>query len=71
MSVAIFAADFAKAEQIVGRGMQSTIDQIAQAIATEREQCAQIAEHLNGWGDAATRASGLAQHIAKVIRDQR
>lgn len=32
------------------------------------EHAAQTAEHLNGWGNAATRASGLADHIAKVIR---
>lgn len=34
----------------------------------ERERCAQIAEHLNGWG--APRAPELARHIAKVIREQ-
>lgn len=30
----------------------------------------QIAEHLNGWGNKATQQSGLAKHIAQVIRDQ-
>lgn len=41
-----------------------------QARLAERERCAKIAEHLNGWGNLATRQSGLAEHIAKVIREQ-
>jgi hypothetical protein len=42
-----------------------------EARLAERERCAQIAEHLNaGWGNKATQQSGLAEHIAKVIRDQ-
>ncbi len=39
------------------------------ALEAETERCAQIAEHLNGWGNKATRASGLAEHIAKIIRE--
>lgn len=41
-----------------------------EARLAERERCALIAEHLNGWGNLATRQSGLAEHIAKVIRNQ-
>lgn len=44
---------------------------IAQAIAAERERCAEVAEHLNGWGSAKRgkeRAAELAAHIAKMIR---
>ena len=44
---------------------------LADAVAAERERCANIAEHLNGWGSAPTgkeRAVELAAHIAKIIR---
>lgn len=41
---------------------------IATAVANERERCALVAHHLNGWGNKATRQSGLAEHIAKIIR---
>lgn len=41
-----------------------------EARLAERERCAKIAEHLNGWGNLATQQSGLAEHIAKVIRAQ-
>jgi hypothetical protein len=44
---------------------------IARAVIAERERCASIAEHLNGWGSARggrERAAELAAHIAKVIR---
>ena len=41
-----------------------------EARLAERERCALVAEHLNGWGNLATRQSGLAEHIAKVIRNQ-
>ncbi len=45
--------------------------EIAEAVAAERERCAIVAEHLNGWGRARSgkeRAAELAAHIAKVIR---
>ena len=42
---------------------------IKEAVEAERERCALVAEHLNGWGNEATRQSGLARHIAKVIRE--
>jgi len=53
------------------RSIMITDDGIGAAVAAERERCAQIAEHLNGWGNLATRQSGLAEHIAKVIRLQK
>lgn len=39
---------------------------VIRAVARERERCAKIAEHLNGWGNPP--APMLAAHIAKVIR---
>ena len=44
-------------------------EMVADAIEKERERCAQIAEHLNGWG--SPRAPDLAAHIAKCIRNQK
>jgi hypothetical protein len=41
---------------------------IDQAVTRERERCARIAEHLNGWGSKP--APLLAAHIAKVIRQR-
>ena len=44
-----------------------------EGVDAERERCASIAEHLNGWGSARSgkeRAAELAAHIAKIIRDQ-
>lgn len=43
---------------------------MCEARLAERERCALIAEHLNGWGNLATRQSGLAEYIAKIIRNQ-
>lgn len=40
---------------------------IARAIMAERERCASIAQHLNGWGADCGRG-GHAEHIAKIIR---
>ena len=37
------------------------------AIAAERERCAQVAEHLNGWGSDCGKG-GHAMHIAAAIR---
>ena len=51
-------------------GLASLDQLIKNAIAAERERCAKIAEHLSGWGNKATQRSGLAEHIAKVIRNQ-
>ena len=39
---------------------------IARAILAERERCAWVARHLNGWGADCGRG-GHAEHIAKVI----
>lgn len=44
------------------------IERLRTALAAERERCAQIAEHLNGWGYPL--APELAAHIAKVIREE-
>lgn len=41
-------------------------EDIARAIMAERERCAQIAEHLNGWGSCGS--NGHAEHIARIIR---
>jgi hypothetical protein len=38
-----------------------------EAIAAERERCAKIAEHLNGWGSSPN--PELVAHIAKIIRE--
>lgn len=57
-------------ETVTGRAIRLIQEEAA---AKERERCAQIAEHLNGWGSALLgdeRAAELAAHIAKVIRDQ-
>lgn len=40
---------------------------ICSALVMERERCASVAEHLNGWGSDAG-AGGHAEHIAAVIR---
>lgn len=40
---------------------------ITAAVAAEREACAVVAEHLNGWG-ADCGMGGHALHIAKQIR---
>lgn len=40
----------------------------AEIIAGERERCAKIAEHLNGWGNPP--APELADHIAQIIRER-
>ncbi len=45
-----------------------TCDCRSGGIALERERCAQIAEHLNGWGHPP--APELAAHIARIIRNQ-
>lgn len=72
MSTAIFTKDVEIAARILnGFGVANLQWSIAQAIADERERCAQIAEGLNGWGSARKgndRASELAAHIAKIIR---
>jgi hypothetical protein len=39
-----------------------------QAVEAERERCAQIAEHLNGWGSRP--CPELADHIAAAIRGE-
>ena len=41
-----------------------------EARLAERERCALKAERFKSWGNLATRQSGLAEHIAKVIRNQ-
>lgn len=57
------AIDLAKTE-----GVFLSPDQVlARAILAERERCAKIAEHLNGWGSDCGRG-GHAMHIAKCIR---
>ena len=38
---------------------------IARAILAERERCADVARHLNGWGYPP--APALADHIANII----
>ena len=69
MPIAIMTTDERTARQIVQMcGISGLEHHIAAAIAEERERCAQVAEHLNGWGDEPTRASGLAEHIAHIIR---
>lgn len=40
-----------------------------EAVAEEREACALVAEHLNGWGGKPEPL--LAEHIAKVIRERK
>lgn len=40
---------------------------IASALMAERERCAKVADHLNGWG-ADNGKGGHAEHIASVIR---
>lgn len=37
------------------------------ALEAERERCAKVAEHLNGWGDDHGKG-GHAEHIAACIR---
>lgn len=70
MPVAIKTTDIQAAVDLLGRcGIEQLPAHIATAIAAERERCALIAEHLNGWGNEATQQSGLAKHIAKIIRD--
>lgn len=39
---------------------------VREEVEAERERCAQVAEHLNGWDSPPT--PELAAHIAKVIR---
>jgi hypothetical protein len=39
-----------------------------EGVDDERERCASIAEHLNGWGKKPNYE--LANHIASVIREQ-
>lgn len=58
-------------------GSKRSVEEVAyiekmmrEARLAERERCAKAAECLNGWGNLATRQSGLAEHIAKVIRAQ-
>lgn len=63
--------DFTRADSILlainSNGLDVLRGLIAQAIATERERCAQVAEHLNGWGTPPN--PELARHIAMVIRN--
>ena len=40
---------------------------ITAAIEAERERCAKVAEHLNGWGNDCGKG-GHAAHIAAAIR---
>ena len=69
MATAVFLTDFEQADAVLG-SIGHLRWQIAHAIADERERCAGVAEGLNGWGNKATQQSGLAEHIAKVIRGQ-
>ncbi len=52
---------------IVGSEQDDLTNAIGRAIMAERERCAQVAEHLNGWGADCGRG-GHAEHIAKIIR---
>lgn len=47
--------------------MNERVRAFNEGVDAERERCAQIAEHLNGWGAKSGR--DLAEHIAKVIRE--
>lgn len=62
MPVSIFPSDYAEAEKIVSRSTQSTIDQVAHAIAKERERCALIAEAIDS-------NRGNEKRIAAAIRE--
>ncbi len=64
MPVAVFDEDYKKAADAL-TWVPPAVG-VAGAIAAERERCAQIAEHLNGWGGKPNHE--LARHIAKVIR---
>lgn len=44
MATAIYDSDYKNADAIIGGCMCSVRDQIAAAIATERERCARVAE---------------------------
>lgn len=45
------------------------IEAYNEGVDDERERCASIAEHLNGWGKKPNHE--LANHIAATIRQQR
>ncbi len=45
------------------------IENLKKELAAERERCANIAQHLNGWGSPP--APKLAAHIATCIRNQK
>lgn len=57
------ASDYAHATKVDEAG-----GIIGLAILSERERCAKIAEHLNGWGSDRG-AGGHAEHIAAAIRN--
>lgn len=44
------------------------IERLRRALLQEREDCAHVAEHLNGWG--LPQCADLAHHIAKCIRER-
>lgn len=66
MTIAIYESDVKRAESILDAYYFNLRNQIASAVAAERERCAQVAENLNGWGRKPNHE--LAQHIAKIIR---
>jgi hypothetical protein len=67
LAVGILDEDQWKAKDLLAQnGLGGLQQAIATAIAEERERCAQVAEHLNGWGKP--KQPELAHHIAKVIR---
>jgi hypothetical protein len=71
VSIRVFNTDYSGADSLLNSQFNQLRYAIALAVATERERCAQVAEHLNGWGSAKKgkeRAAELAAHIAKVIR---
>jgi hypothetical protein len=68
MPVKVTETDLARADGILLGHTVSIRQAVAQAIAGERERCAQIAEHLNGWGSRKTPKKQVAEHIASVIR---
>lgn len=55
MVLTMLDTDFSKANNLMHRRLGSIAIEfrqtIAEAIASERERCALVAEHLNGWGD--------------------
>jgi hypothetical protein len=55
--------------QLTNLIMNERVRSFNEGVDAERERCASIAEHLNGWGASGTHGRELAEHIAKVIRD--